>query len=324
MVSKRPVTPLASVIIPPYVFSKISGCLASAFFTCSRAGLRPFLSWNSFSTVMASVTAPWAFLASSMVPAFASFSLPRISVALAMALSSCTSSACKVTMSSPREIMEAFRRSMSAFSSSTRTVLTLRVFLLAFSSELHQVFCSPSCSTSSTSLVTLSSIMCLTPSRLDDSATGCTRLRRAALCSLCASLERNGTILALIKSLPRPLRRAASEEPFLPFTCSKLRHFTSRRESFSDTTLTALATASNSSLRIFWLDSKSAAFCRHVDVTSSKYFVSASLDAVAVVFSSSNEAFNANFLFFSVALRVWSWDSASAWSLRLAIIILWL
>mmetsp|Transcript_66899 Transcript_66899/g.156828 ORF Transcript_66899/g.156828 Transcript_66899/m.156828 type:complete len:226 (-) Transcript_66899:446-1123(-) len=225
----------------------MSGWLA--FFAWRSEGLRPLLSWNSFSTVVASTTAFWASWASLMVAALASFSLPRISVALAMDLSSCRSSSPMVTMSSPKEISEALSRSMSAFSSSTRIVFALRVFSLDLSSEVHQVCCSESVATSLDSLVIMPSTMSFTPSR-DPLSAGWTKLRRAALWRRWASFARKGTTFAFSTSL-LGRRSAAKEEPCFRFTWRRLLHFTSSRDNFWDTTVTAFCTACSSSLRIF-------------------------------------------------------------------------
>mmetsp|Transcript_15476 Transcript_15476/g.36600 ORF Transcript_15476/g.36600 Transcript_15476/m.36600 type:complete len:288 (-) Transcript_15476:535-1398(-) len=226
------------------------------------------------------------------------------------------------TISSPKEIMEAFRRSMSAFSPSTSTVLALRFFSLALSSEAHHVCFSVSASACSCNLWTTPWIVCLIISSAPVAA-GSSRLVSAALWSRSASCCRNPSRRAFTCSSLRTERSRAKDVAWC-FTCSRLRHFTSSRDSFLDTICTACSTACSSSVRSFWLDSKSAAFCRQVELTSSRYLVSASLEETVVASSSSLLAFSACFLLFSPALRWTPSLSAVSWLFRLASSSAWL
>mmetsp|Transcript_18322 Transcript_18322/g.48361 ORF Transcript_18322/g.48361 Transcript_18322/m.48361 type:complete len:267 (-) Transcript_18322:835-1635(-) len=243
---------------------------------------------------VAARTAPCAALASWMVASFFALSAPRSSSASFMAAcsseTSCASCSMRrepsATVASPSSIL-AVRPSMSSWS-------LLRVFLLVPSSVSHQPLCSAS-SFASSIRRTMRSLIIFFTFENGSSATRTASAESIRLLSCAERLRRNSATFSCTGLRPSDLRLTKALALFAPCWANDCAlpsfcNFPSLSISI------ALDTASISSARNCWRDSKSADFWEQVDVSSVRYFWSSSRVVVVSVRSPSASALAWSFL----------------------------
>mmetsp|Transcript_18324 Transcript_18324/g.48368 ORF Transcript_18324/g.48368 Transcript_18324/m.48368 type:complete len:267 (-) Transcript_18324:835-1635(-) len=242
----------------------------------------------------ASATAVWASLASLMVARFVAFSSWRSSVALVMALSSASMASARSSMSCASCCIEDSSPSISAWSVSTAEVFSSRVCLLVVSSVSHQPLCSAS-SFASSIRRTMRSLIIFFTFENGSSATRTASAESIRLLSCAERLRRNSATFSCTGLRPSDLRLTKALALFAPCWANDCAlpsfcNFPSLSISI------ALDTASISSARNCWRDSKSADFWEQVDVSSVRYFWSSSRVVVVSVRSPSASALAWSFL----------------------------